>query len=89
MAPRYANGSRDPEYDPAVCPGYCETGGYTYEALGWEYTWNVPFDMETLIDLMGGPKTTENRLDTMFIEGLKGSGVGGGQLNGIGSAFLT
>lgn len=71
------------------CPGYCETGGYTYKALGWKYTWNVPFGMETLIDLMGGPEATEARLGTMFIEGLKGSGVGEGQLNGVGSTFFN
>jgi predicted alpha-1,2-mannosidase len=89
VAPRYANGSRDPSYDPAICPGYCEFGGYTYEALGWEYTWTVPFDMETLIAFMGGPNTTEARLDTMFIPGLKTSGVGSGQMNGVGSTFFN
>ena len=89
VAPKYADGSRDPNYDPSLCPGYCEFGGYTYEALGWEYTWTVPFDMETLVDLMGGANTTEQRLDTMFIEGLKKSGVGSGQLNGVGSTFFN
>lgn len=89
VAPRHADGSRDPDYDPAVCPGYCEFGGYTYEALGWEYTWTVPFDMETLTSLMGGTNTTEQRLDTMFIPGLKTSGVGSGQLNGVGSTFFN
>lgn len=29
VAPLYANGSRDPEYNPAICPGSCELGGYT------------------------------------------------------------
>lgn len=89
VAPKYANGSRDPEYDPAVCPGGCEFGGYTYEALGLEYTWTIPFDMETLIDFMGGPIITEQRLDTMFIPGLKTSGVGSGQLNGVGNTFFN
>lgn len=45
--------------------------------------------METLVDLMGGANTTEQRLDTMFIEGLKKSGVGSGQLNGVGSTFFN
>lgn len=30
-----------------------------------EYSFVIPHDMETLIDLMGGPDTFERRLDTM------------------------
>lgn len=89
VAPLFSNGTRDPSYDPAVCPGYCEFGGYTYEALGWEYTWTVPFDMKSLIKFMGGPNTTERRLDAMFIPGLKTGGVGSGSLNGVGNTLFN
>lgn len=54
-----------------------------------EYTWTVPFDMETLVDFMGGPNTTEARLDTMFKTGLKNGGVGAGSLNGVGSTLFN
>jgi hypothetical protein len=54
-----------------------------------EYTWTVPHDMETLIRLSGGPSTTEARLDAMFVVGLKGSGVGEGQTNGVGSTLFN
>lgn len=87
VAPLYSNGTRDPDYNPANC-GFCENGGYTYEALGWEYTWTVPHDMETLIAFMGGPNSTEARLDAMFVPGLAGSGVGQGGSNGAGQTTL-
>jgi predicted alpha-1,2-mannosidase len=89
IAPLYADGSRDPDYNPAVCPGYCEFGGYTYEALGYEYTWTIPFDMTTLIDRMGGTKKTEERLDIMFKAGLRKGGVGNGGLNGAGTTLFN
>ncbi|ETN40674.1 uncharacterized protein HMPREF1541_04953 [Cyphellophora europaea CBS 101466] len=89
VAPKWANGTRDPVYDPAVCAGGCENGGYTYEALGWEYTWTVPHDMATLIAWSGGEEETEARLDTMFTPGLKGSGVGEGENNGVGDTLFN
>ena len=90
IAPRSANGSRDSEWIPEGCGGGCENGGYTYEALGWEYTWNVPHDMETLIEFSGGPNETEARLDTMFEPGLKGrGGVGEGDLNSAGDTLFN
>lgn len=88
IAPLWPNGTRDPNYNPAICGGYCENGGYTYEALGWEYTWTVPHDMKTLIAFMGGPNVTEARLDTMFIPGAAGSGVGESGSNGAGQTTL-
>lgn len=89
IAPLGANGERDPDYNPAICPGYCEFGGYTYEALGYEYTWTIPFDMKTLIGLMGGPEETEKRLDIMFTRGLRSDGGGGGPLNGAGTTLFN
>ena len=54
-----------------------------------EYSWTIPYDMETLISFMGGPQTTETRLDTMFIPGLKTTGTGTGGGNGIGTTLFN
>lgn len=89
IAPLGSDKSRDPEYDPAICPGYCEFSGYTYEALGYEYTWTIPFDMKTLVHLMGGAEETEKRLDLMFQPGLRNGGVGDGGLNGAGTTLFN
>ncbi|KAH6665156.1 glycosyl hydrolase [Halenospora varia] len=91
LAPLLANGTREPAssgYDPLGC-GFCEAGGVAYEALPWEYSWTVPFDMETLIEFMGGPNATESRLDTMFIPGLRTNGVGVGGANGAGDSLFN
>ncbi|OTA98745.1 glycoside hydrolase family 92 protein [Hypoxylon sp. CI-4A] len=84
LAPTFANGSYQ-DYDPLSC-GQCEWSSISYEGVPWEYSWTIPFDMETLISLMGGPKTAEARLDTMFIPGLTGSNQGG---NSIGSTIFN
>lgn len=55
----------------------------------WEYSWTVPFDMQTLIQFMGGPTVTESRLDTMFIPGLKSTSVGSDGTNGIGTTLFN
>lgn len=36
------------------------------EANGWQYTFFVPHDVETLIDYMGGAQKMEDKLDEMF-----------------------
>ncbi|KAI0137933.1 glycoside hydrolase family 92 protein [Hypoxylon sp. NC0597] len=75
LAPTYANGSYQ-EYDPLSC-GACEWSSISYEGVPWEYSWTIPFDMETLISRMGGLEVAEARLDTMFIPGLSRSDQGG------------
>ncbi len=47
-------------------------GGRDYydENNGWTYLWQVQQDVPGLIDLMGGKKTFEDRLDQLFREGL-------------------
>ncbi|RAL10842.1 uncharacterized protein BO97DRAFT_444331 [Aspergillus homomorphus CBS 101889] len=66
MAPRFSNGSfNSSAYDPRYCDK-CEWLDYTYEAVPWEYSFVIPHDMQTLIDLMGGADTFESRLDLMF-----------------------
>ena len=84
LAPIYPNGTLEP-YDPLDC-GACEWDSIAYEAVPWEYSFTVPFDMQTLISFMGGPNRTESRLDTAFQPGLKVSGVGG---NGVGSTIFN
>jgi predicted alpha-1,2-mannosidase len=93
LAPTYPNGTvqsnlANGTYAPDTC-GECEWSAIAYEALPWEYSWTVPFDMKTLIDLMGGPKLAESRLDTMFIPGLRSGNVGTGGINGIGSTLFN
>jgi len=88
LTPKFANGSILPGYDPLTC-GECEWTAIAYEALPWEYSWTVPFDMETLISFMGGPARTESRLDTMFVAGIKTTAVGSGGTNGIGTTLFN
>jgi predicted alpha-1,2-mannosidase len=47
--------------------GYRE---YYDENNGWTYAWSVQHDVEGLIDLLGGKKASENRLDQLFREDL-------------------
>ncbi|KAF2669377.1 alpha-1,2-mannosidase family protein-like protein [Microthyrium microscopicum] len=93
LAPTWPNGSvqaNSPNgtYDPGTCGG-CEWDAIAYEALPWEYSWTVPFDMRTLISLIGGANATEARLDTMFVPGLRTGTVGSGGINGIGTTLFN
>jgi putative alpha-1,2-mannosidase len=69
--------------------GECEWSAIAYEALPWEYSWTVPFDMETLISFIGGPNATESRLDMMFKPGQRTTTVGAGGTNGIGDTLFN
>ncbi|KAI1762406.1 glycoside hydrolase family 92 protein [Hypoxylon sp. FL1150] len=84
LAPTYPNGSYQ-DYDPLSC-GACEWSSISYEGVPWEYSWTIPFDMEMLISLMGGPEKAEARLDTMFITELTASDQGG---NSAGSTIFN
>ncbi|KAK7514728.1 glycosyl hydrolase [Phyllosticta citriasiana] len=76
LAPKQANGTlTDPAYDPTSC-GECEWSAIAYEAVPYEYSWNIPHDMRSLIALMGGPATTERRLDLMFKPGGRPGAIG-------------
>ncbi|PNP40721.1 hypothetical protein TGAMA5MH_07428 [Trichoderma gamsii] len=74
LGPRNANGTMI-----TIAP---QDESYTTEGLPWEYTWTVPFDMQSLIEKMGGADATEKRLDIMFVPDLRttdlGVGVGSG-----------
>jgi predicted alpha-1,2-mannosidase len=54
------------EIDPKFPEG--ASGEYYNENNGWSYLWNVQHDIEGLIDLMGGEKNFERRLDQLFTE---------------------
>jgi len=56
------------DIDPQFPAG--SSGQYYNENNGWIYLWNVQHDIEGLIDLMGGKKNFEQRLDQLFIERL-------------------
>jgi predicted alpha-1,2-mannosidase len=93
LAPTFPNGTvqanlPNGRYSPLTC-GECEWSAIAYEALPWEYSWTVPFDMQGLISIIGGPNQTESRLDTMFIPGLRTSAVGAGGTNGIGDTLFN
>ncbi|PQE23223.1 glycosyl hydrolase family 92 protein [Rutstroemia sp. NJR-2017a BVV2] len=68
--------------DPLSCGG-CYWGDAYYEALPWEYSFNVHHDMNTLIALSGGPSRFVDRLDTMFKPGINTSGRSAGFNNTI------
>ncbi|KAL2835019.1 glycosyl hydrolase family 92-domain-containing protein [Aspergillus cavernicola] len=90
LAPKFSNGSfNNSGYDPLVCYE-CEWHAYTYEGVPWEYSFVTPHDMQTLIDLTGGPDTFEARLDLMFkpntsIQPLGPNGAGISTLMNIGN----
>ncbi|KAJ7235600.1 glycosyl hydrolase family 92-domain-containing protein [Mycena haematopus] len=49
-------------------------GGEFYEASSWEYSFYVPHDMASLIEVMGGPETFSRRLDHFFEAGFHDMG---------------
>jgi putative alpha-1,2-mannosidase len=66
LAPRLSNGTfNSSSYNPAKC-GDCSWSAITYEATPFEYSFNIPHDMVTMIEFMGGPDAFEQRLDYMF-----------------------
>ncbi|OJJ48684.1 hypothetical protein ASPZODRAFT_158344 [Penicilliopsis zonata CBS 506.65] len=85
LAPRFSNGIfNNSGYDPLYCYS-CEMQAYTYEAVPWEYSFVIPHDVETLIELMGGLETFESRLDKMFEPGVAVQDLGD---NGAGITTL-
>jgi predicted alpha-1,2-mannosidase len=55
----------DPKLDGG--PGYRD---YYDENNGWTYAWQVRHDIDGLVELLGGRKATEERLDQLFREPL-------------------
>ena len=67
LTPRLADGSFNESYELTQC-GDCNWADASYEATPFEYSFNVPHDMQTLIDFMGGPDEFERRLDYMVCD---------------------
>jgi putative alpha-1,2-mannosidase len=66
LAPRLSDGTfNSSRYNPAQC-GDCSWSAVTYEATPFEYSFNIPHDMQTIIEFMGGPEAFERRLDYIF-----------------------
>jgi predicted alpha-1,2-mannosidase len=61
------------QQNPLDCAG-CYWGDAYYEALPWEYSFNIHHDINTMIALSGGPSTFVTRLETMFKPGINTSG---------------
>lgn len=66
MAPRSADGKWVEPFDPKLGGGQ---GGRDYftEMNSWVYTFNVQYDVAGLIDLLGGRKVFNARLDRLFV----------------------
>nr|WP_255495687.1 GH92 family glycosyl hydrolase [Bacteroides sp. 519] len=63
---------------------YGANGGYPFtEGNAWQYFWYVPHNIPALIDLTGGAKTFEQKLDTFFT-----STQQSGHLNDNASGFV-
>jgi predicted alpha-1,2-mannosidase len=55
--------------DALWSPGFPVYSGKAYvEGTAYQYVWMVPFNLGSLIDMMGGPQAASARLDTFFTE---------------------
>ncbi|WP_242091918.1 GH92 family glycosyl hydrolase [Aestuariivivens sediminicola] len=60
MRPKYKNGTFLEDFIPkAYTPYFCESNA-------WHYMWNVPQNIEGLIQAVGGKERFEQKLDSMF-----------------------
>jgi predicted alpha-1,2-mannosidase len=62
MRGRKANGEWNPNFDPV------EWGGPFTEGNAWHWQWSVFHDVQGLIDIMGGAKNFNAKLDSVFTE---------------------
>ena len=60
-------------FDP-LWVGVSPNRHYT-ESNAWQYLWHVPYDVQGLIDLIGGRKEFVSKLDTLFSMSTKESGT--------------
>jgi putative alpha-1,2-mannosidase len=85
LAPRLSDGTFNSSgYNPAECGG-CSWTAISYEATPFEYSFNIPHDMESMIDFMGGSDEFESRLDYIFQPGSSQQDLG---VNGAGITTL-
>ncbi|RIB12655.1 Glycoside Hydrolase Family 92 protein [Gigaspora rosea] len=62
IVPRYENGTYYTKLDVLNSLG----NNIFYEGTSWQYSLDIPFDVKRLIELSGGPKFFEERLDKTF-----------------------
>ncbi|MBL0340578.1 MAG: GH92 family glycosyl hydrolase [Bacteroidetes bacterium] len=60
-----------------------EVSGIYTEANAWQYTWFIPHDSKSMIEMMGGSKTFKNRLDTLFSTSAKLTGRSQPDISGM------
>ncbi len=52
------------------------SGGDYTEGNAWQYTWHIQHDIPSLVDLMGGKASFENKLDSLFFLDVRSLGGG-------------
>ncbi|KAF2649874.1 glycoside hydrolase family 92 protein [Lophiostoma macrostomum CBS 122681] len=85
VMPRYANGTFHKTYNITNC-GDCNWADESYEGTAFEYSFVIPHDVETVIQLMGGPQHFEERLDYVFQPNTSGVDLG---VNGLGITSIN
>ncbi|MEM8908390.1 MAG: GH92 family glycosyl hydrolase, partial [Bacteroidota bacterium] len=65
MRAKMADGSWKSPFDPQYSNHDFSTSEYT-EGNAWQHSWFVPHDVQTLIDLHGGPTQFVQKLDSLF-----------------------
>ncbi|KAF2734433.1 glycosyl hydrolase [Polyplosphaeria fusca] len=85
LMPRYANGTFHKTYDITDC-GDCNWSDESYEGTAFEYSFVIPHDVETMIQLMGGAQHFEERLDYVFKPNTSGVDLG---VNGLGITTIN
>lgn len=69
MRPRMEDGSWLTPFNPEDGAHFSNTVGF-HEGSAWNYTFFVPHDIDSLIDLMGGKRTFTEKLWNLFEQGL-------------------
>lgn len=67
MAPKMANGQWVRPFDPKFSGGFAGEA-YFAECNSWIYTFSVQHDVQGLINLMGGRRKFNTKLDQLFVE---------------------
>jgi len=67
MSPKTADGEWVEPFHPILSGGFAGEG-YFAEMNAWSYTFHVQHDVLGLVDLMGGPKAFEEKLNQLFVE---------------------
>lgn len=85
VMPRYANGTFHSTYNITNC-GDCNWSDESYEGTAFEYSFVIPHDIRRVIELMGGLRAFEQRLDYIFTPNTSGVDLG---VNGLGITTIN